>query len=214
MRKLILAIMISVMMLFTGIATAEMFVYDSGTDVTVSWVPVTSAFYYNLTVTDKSDNTTSTTELTFDTQIVVNGLTKHNIYNIKGNAYDANGALLESMGDEYICFAVDDNSGTCICSCPEIPKHVYYGAIGSGWYTGVSICNSTSENKMVLLHINNVTKAINVQSYSCNTKMLGVILGINEEELDQSESYAITMDTVDGVSMTICIANSVSFSMQ
>ena len=214
MRKLILAIMISVMMLFTGIATAEMFVYDSGTDVTVSWVPVTSAFYYNLTVTDKSDNTTSTTELTFDTQIVVNGLTKHNIYNIKGNAYDLNGTLLESMGDKYICFAVDDSSGTCICNCPEISNHVYYGTIGNGWYTGVAICNSTPERQVVLLHINDVTNAINVSSYSCHTEMLGSILDIDEEELDRSESYAITMDAVAGVDITLYIANSISFSMQ
>jgi len=210
-KRLVLTMML-VMMLVVPVS-GEMFVYDSGQDVTVSWVPVAGAFYYDLTVENKSGGADLMVSPTFEAQAVLEGLVKHDIYSIEGNAYNSDGENIESMGQEFICFAVEETSSTCICNCPEIPKHIFYGTIGPNWYTGVAICNSTPENQIVLLNINDVTKAINIKASSCETALLRQILEIDVIP-KQNESYAMSIDAVEGVGMTLHTTDGESFGMQ
>lgn len=211
MKKLIL--ILTVLLMLAMPVNAEIFVYDSGTDVIVSWTEVDGALYYDVLVFNKSKNSSVSVPLTFSTQTILEGLIRHDIYYIEGRAYDNEGIFIESMGRAYFCFAVEDNSCTCICNCPEIPTHVYYGTIGPNWYTGVAICNANPESRVVLLHMNEITKAINIKSNSCITSMLRDLLGLEGIPI-QNTSYAMTIETIEGVSLTLHTTDGTSFGMQ
>ena len=211
MKKLLLAVML--VMLLVVPAQAEMFVYDSGSEVAVSWTHVEDAMYYEVWLQDYTDNTPTSSSLkTFDAQIVLEGLTKHNIYYVWAVAYDDDGQYIETIGGTFFCFAVGDSSNTCICNCPEIPSKVLYGVTGGNWATGVAICNSTPKYQVVMLQMGAMTKAINVPAYSCVTDLLRNLLGI--EYLEQAESYPISITAENGVDVSLFITDGVGFGMQ
>ena len=210
MKKLILFVVLA--MLLAVPVSAEIITYDDGSEVTATLNPVEGAMYYDFHLTDYSDNTGPETLKTFDTQIVLEGLTRHHIYYLWAVAYDDESEYIETIGGVFFCFAVEDGSSSCVCNCPEIPPKVLYGVTGGSWATGIAVCNSTSKYQVVMLQMGSMTKAVNVPSYACVTDLLRNLLDIEYSE--QSKPYPISITAESGVDVSLFITDGIGFGMQ
>jgi hypothetical protein len=215
MKKLYSTFMIMALILVCTTARADdIFVYDDGTQLTISWSEseVDDAFYYEVILENKTDGSIKyPEELVFDPFIVISGLVYHNIYKITVKAYNNDGDIeIKTVGETYITFALDESSGSCVCVCPEFPKKVFFGLISPDWWTGIAINNAGNESQSVVITAGNRSKTVDVSSHSTEAILL-------EEIIDDSttEYYPITYETDSpDVGVTVLIGDAVGFSFQ
>ena len=210
MKKLYSTIMIMALILVCTTARADIFVYDDGTQLTVSWTEVDTAFYYEVVLENLTKGTTRDPATTFDPFIIISGLVYHDIYEITVKAcYDGNASDTE-VGTKYITFALDESSGNCVCVCPDLPKKVFFGLISPDWWTGIAISNAGDESQSVVIKAGNVSKIVVVSSHSTEGFLL-------EEMIKDTtpEYYPITYETDSpDVGVTVLVGYGDGFSSQ
>ena len=211
MKKLYSTIMIMALILVCTTARADIFVYDDGTQLTVSWSEVSDAFYYEVELNNLTKGTLTTEEgPVFDPFIVISGLVYHDIYEIIVKAYKNDGTELSDAGKKYITFALDEASGNCVCVCPDLPKKVFFGLISPDWWTGIAISNAGDESQSVVIKAGNVSKIVVVSSHSTEAFLL-------EEMIEDTtpEYYPITYETDSpDVGVTVLVGYGDGFSSQ
>lgn len=213
MKKLYSTIMIMALILVCTTARADIFVYDDGTQLTISWSKVSSAFYYDVDLINltKSPETTTTEGSVFDPFIIISGLVYHDIYEIIVKAYDNDGKKLSDVGKKCITFALDESSGNCVCVCPDLPKKVFFGLISPDWWTAIAINNAGDESQSVVIKAGNVSnKIVVVSSHSTEAFLL-------EEMIEDTtpEYYPITYETDSpDVGVTVLVGYGDGFSSQ
>jgi hypothetical protein len=211
MKKLYSTIMIMALILVCTTARADIFVYDDGTQLTVSWTEDLSVFYYEVILKNHTKGTTRDSATTFDPFIIISGLVYHDIYEITVKAYyNGDTSSTEEVGTKYITFALDESSGNCVCVCPEFPKKVFFGLISPDWWTGIAISNAGDESQSVVIKAGNVSKIVVVSSHSTEGFLL-------EEMIEDTtpEYYPITYETDSpDVGVTVLIGYGDGFSSQ
>lgn len=213
MKKLCSTIMVMMLLLICNIASADIFINDDGTQLTISWSKVTDAFYYDVEVRNLTSPTTAPiTGCVFDPYITVNGLIYHNIYSVTVKAFDNDGDYIENVGQKYITFALDESSGNCICNCdcPNIPKKVFYGLISDDWWTGIAINNASTQSQTVVINIGTISKTIIIPSHFTEAFLLSDII-----EDTTPKRYPITYETDSpDIGITVLMGDGVNVCSQ
>lgn len=213
MKKLCSTIMVMMLLLVCNIASADIFINDDGTQLTISWSEVPDTFYYEVKVENLTNSSTATlTEHVFDPYIVVNGLIYHDIYKITVVSYENGTNITNTVGNAHITFALDESSGNCICNCdcPNIPKKVFYGLISDDWWTGIAINNASTQSQTVVINIGTISKTIIIPSHFTEAFLLSDII-----EDTTPKRYPITYeaDSPD-IGVTVLISDGINMGSQ
>ena len=211
-KQLYLAIAIMAMIMACSTTHAEIFVHDDGTQLTVSWPDDPKAFYYDVVLANLTENTSTIEGPVFGPSIVIDGLNYHNIYGIMVRAWNADGEELESVGQKYITFALEQTSGNCVCICPElvVPKKVFYGLVSDIWWTGIAISNAGDTSQSVVLKIGTIDKMVTVPSHTVEAFLLRDLIGDTTPK-----SYPIAYETESAdVGVTVLISDSLNICAQ
>lgn len=215
---------VSLMLAFTVFLTpafAGIFAYDDGQRLTVAW-PNEDGYYWKVYTQNMSDGLDVVDQgITFEKEKIISGLEYHKIYQITVDAYDSEFTFIQTVGIKYITFALSSESGVCVCpecpTCPEcpdcicpdliIPQKVFFGMVGPGCWTAITISNATLSTQTIILYVNNVEHFMNVPSQSSDAVLLSSI--VNDPGL-----YAISYDAPEGVGISVFVNDGKSSTVQ